>query len=63
MTEKRKIKIDIFQDNKKILSENEKVEVIAVSYDHSMASCARIKIVPLSNRKEVFYICGSNLKF
>ena len=37
MTEKRKIKIDIFEDNKKILSENEKVEVIAVSYDHNMA--------------------------
>ena len=63
MNEERKIKTDILRDNKKILSENEKVEIIAVSFDNTMSSCTRVKIVPLANREEVFYICGSNLKF
>ena len=66
------IYLDTHTDDEPILYEEELVRVVSITYDESLPSCARAKVIRLrsddSNPQrlesiDVFYICASKLKF
>jgi hypothetical protein len=68
MTSKRRIKKDVKRGDKILLSKNEKVRIVQSSYDSSLPSGSRAKVVKLKEDlkgldQTVYYICAGYLKF
>lgn len=57
----RRLKQDIYKDNMKILSEDQKVRILATMYDENASSCFSVKVKTNDNKE--YFICASNLKF